>query len=326
MASTAVNGQCGTSNGKSVTTPPTTGLCNTGTASAVTGGSGTDVWQWSCAGTGGGTNASCVTASGSTAGGSWWKAAPGSEWQWEIDHALDTSSASDMGTGKTAYNGDTAPATNPVIYDIDGFDNDASTVSTLHSMGMKVTCYIEVGSAENYRSDYSEFPAASLGNTMPGYSAEKYVDIRNATVISIIEARIQMCASKGFDAIEPDIDESYGSNTGFPLTKAIEETYMTTLTNYAHSLGVAMWGKNPDDTGDSYAADMVNVFDGILTEQCNEYGTCDLLNAYATAGKAVFNAEYNLSTSSFCPADNSRSNFNGVLFNVNLNGSRSPCR
>ena len=122
-----------------------------------------------------------------------------------------------MGTGVTAYNGNSS--TDPVVYDIDGFDNPASTVAALHALGKKVVCYIEVGAAENYRSDYSQFPAAALGKVMPGYSSEKYVDIRNAQVVSIIKARIAMCANKGFDAIEPDIDESYGSSTGFPLPK-----------------------------------------------------------------------------------------------------------
>ena len=56
-------------------------------------------------------------------------------WQWEIDHALNTNSSSDMGTGKSAYNGATAPVTDPIIYDIDGFDNPASTVAALHGMG-----------------------------------------------------------------------------------------------------------------------------------------------------------------------------------------------
>jgi hypothetical protein len=49
---------------------------------------------------------------------------------------------------------------------------------------------------------------------------------------------------------------------------------MIVLTTHAHSLGVAMLGKNPDDTGDSYASDMFSIFDGILTEQCNEYDSC----------------------------------------------------
>ena len=257
---------------------------------------------------------------------SWWQPGPiALEWQWEIDHPLDTSSVKDMGTGLTAYNGATAPETGPVVYDIDGFDNTPATVAELHNMGMKVVCYIEVGAAENYRPDYSKFFASVLGNVISGYSSEKYIDIRSPAVVTIIEARIAMCANKGFDAIEPDIDESYGSDTGFPLTKAIEEAYMTTLANYAHSLGVAMWGKNPDDTGDSYAADMINVFDAILTEQCNQYGSCYLLSAYL-GKKPVFNAEYSISRRSFCPKDNSRVGWNGAKFPVSLNGGRNPCR
>jgi hypothetical protein len=227
-----------------------------------------------------------------------------------------------MGLNATLPNGSPAPA--PVIYDIDGFDNPASTVSALHGKGFHVVCYIEVGAAENYRSDYSEFPAAALGNVMPGYSSERYVDIRNATVVSIIEARISMCASKGFDAVETDIDESYGSNTGFPLTKANEETYMTTLADYMHAHKLGWWIKNPDDTGDSYAADMFHLADAVLTEQCNQYGSCNLLSSYV-GHKAVFNAEYNLSTSNFCPSDDSLG-FNGALFPVDLSGARSPCR
>jgi hypothetical protein len=51
-----VNGVCGTSNGTTVATAPSTGLCSVGTASAV---AGTGPWTWSCAGSGGGTTASC---------------------------------------------------------------------------------------------------------------------------------------------------------------------------------------------------------------------------------------------------------------------------
>ena len=293
----------------------------------------TTTYSITCTGTGGSASANTtITVQTSqptptpTPVTNWWQPGPVAlAWQWEIDHPLSLSSAKDMGTGVTAYNGTTPPATDPVVYDIDGFDNPASTVAALHAMGKKVVCYIEVGAAENYRPDYAQFPAAGLGKTMPGYSSERYVDIRNPQVVSVIKNRIKMCADKGFDAIEPDIDESYTSDTGFPLTKSDEEAFMTTLANYAHSLGVAMWGKNPDDTGDSYAADMVNTFDAILTEQCNQYGTCGLLNAY-TGKKPVFNAEYSASTSSFCPADNARTGWSGVKFPLALSGARTPCR
>jgi hypothetical protein len=55
-APTPVNGACGSSNGTTVASKPTTNLCSAGTASTV---SGTGPWTWSCAGSNGGTNASC---------------------------------------------------------------------------------------------------------------------------------------------------------------------------------------------------------------------------------------------------------------------------
>jgi hypothetical protein len=54
--SSAVNGACGSSNGAKLTSAPTTNLCSAGTASTV-GGSGP--WNWTCAGSKGGTTASC---------------------------------------------------------------------------------------------------------------------------------------------------------------------------------------------------------------------------------------------------------------------------
>ena len=55
-AAPVINGACGSSNGLSFTSAPTTNLCATGTASAV---SGSGPWNWTCAGSNGGSNASC---------------------------------------------------------------------------------------------------------------------------------------------------------------------------------------------------------------------------------------------------------------------------
>jgi len=53
-----VDGACGTANGEATATAPTScSLCETGTASAVTGTD--DAWGWSCAGTGTGSTATC---------------------------------------------------------------------------------------------------------------------------------------------------------------------------------------------------------------------------------------------------------------------------
>src|SRR5271166_629547 len=53
---TAVNGTCGSSNGASLASAPTTNLCSAGTASAVTG---SGPWSWTCAGSNGGATSSC---------------------------------------------------------------------------------------------------------------------------------------------------------------------------------------------------------------------------------------------------------------------------
>ena len=52
----SVNGTCGSSNGGSDSSAPTANLCSTGTASTV---SGSGPWSWSCAGSSGGTTATC---------------------------------------------------------------------------------------------------------------------------------------------------------------------------------------------------------------------------------------------------------------------------
>jgi hypothetical protein len=264
---------------------------------------------------------------------SWWIPPLGSQpWQWELSHPLNLSNPRDIGTDDTLPDGQPAP--DPVIYDIDAIINPASTVAALHADGKHVVCYIEVGAAGNYYSAAQEGLSTTyyeqlkedglFGHKVGGYP-EYYLNIQSSETVSIIESMIdQQCAEKGFDAVETDIDTEYASHSGFPLTKAIEEQYMTTLANYMHGLGLGWWIKNPDDTGDSFATDMYPLADAVLTEQCNQYSSCGLLSAYQ-GDKAVFNAEYHLKTSQFCAHDDSLG-FNGARFNVALTGKRQPCQ
>jgi hypothetical protein len=236
-----------------------------------------------------------------------------------------------MGTNDKLPDGQRAPA--PVIYDIDAIINPASTVTALHQMGKHVVCYVEVGAAGNYYSAAQEgisttyydqlMDAGEFGNKVSGYP-EYYLNIQSSMTLSIIESMIdKQCAGKGFDAVETDIDEEYGDNSGFPLTKSIQEQYMTKLADYMHGLGLGWWIKNPDDTGDGYATDMYPLADAVLTEQCNQYHSCGLLSAYE-GHKPVFNAEYSGNRARFCANDDALG-FNGAKFNVNLTGIRKPC-
>jgi hypothetical protein len=62
----ATNGACGAADGQTVSVAPTANLCNAGMPSSV-GGSGP--WNWTCAGSNGGSTASC-SANKTGAGGS----------------------------------------------------------------------------------------------------------------------------------------------------------------------------------------------------------------------------------------------------------------
>jgi hypothetical protein len=212
--------------------------------------------------------------------------------------------------------------TRPVAaYDIDGFENGAGEVSALHAQGKHVICYIDVGTSENFRPDYSSFPASVKGRSN-GWPGERWLDIRQLSVLEpIMRARFQMCREKGFDAIEPDNIEGYSNKSGFPLTAAEQLTYNEWVAGEVHALGMAVLQKNDGEQ----VAQLEPHFDGALDEQCNQFRECADFQPYLAAGKPVLNAEYQLSTSRFCAADNV-AGMMGARYNLALNGATfKPC-
>jgi hypothetical protein len=265
----------------------------------------------------------------------------GPEFQWELDHALNVHSVNDMGDGAVNAAGRKAP--NPTVYDIDGIDNPASTVAALHRRHDKVICYIEVGAAGNYYSAaeehlrvtyYAQLKAAGdLGRKVPGYP-EYYLNINTASTAAIIKSMIrQQCAAKRFNAVEPDIDDSYTDATGFKITEGENIRYDKMLGAYAHSLGLA-WGQKNGDNDPRFSRAMESTADFLLDEECNFYDTCGIVTPpYVKAGKLVLNAEYTDDWGSnrakdlakFCGVDPSHG-IDGTLFTGALAGQRNPCR
>jgi hypothetical protein len=202
-------------------------------------------------------------------------------------------------------------------YDIDGFENSAAEVAALHAQGKRVICYIDVGTAENFRPDYASFPKSVLGRAN-GWPGEKWLDIRQLSVIEpIMAARFQMCAEKHFDAVEPDNVEAFSNNSGFPITAAQQLTFNEWVAEEAHALGMAVLQKNDGEQ----AAALESHFDGALDEQCNQYRECADFQPYLAAGKPVLNAEYHLSPAKFCAADNA-AGMMGARFALSLNGKK----
>jgi hypothetical protein len=215
-----------------------------------------------------------------TLAASMWTPGLGLTWQYQLQGATDTSVAAQ-------------------VFDIDGFDTSASTVSLLHAQTKHVICYMDAGTWENWRPDAGLFPSTIKGRSN-GWPGEKWLDIRQTSVlIPLMTARAQVCASKGFDAIEWDNVDGAFNRTGFPITAAQQATYNKVLAQIAHTVGLSAILKNDVDQVSLLAPS----FDAAINEECYLYNECGVYSAFTGAGKAVFHVEYSVSTSKFCPAD-----------------------
>jgi len=183
------------------------------------------------------------------------------------------------------------------VYDLDAFDTDAATVSSLHAAGKHVVCYVDAGTWEKWRPDADVYPKKVRGKSN-GWPGEKWLDIRRLDVLGpILSARLDQCVSKGFDAVEFDNVDGYANKTGFKLTAGDQLTFNRRLASAAHAHGLGVGLKNDLDQ----IPDLVSDFDFAIDEQCAQYDECDALTPFVTAGKPVFEVEYKLATAKFCP-------------------------
>lgn len=212
----------------------------------------------------------------------WWQPAVNTSWQWQLEGEIDTSFDVD-------------------IYDLDLFETDPALLQELKDDGRFLVCYISVGSWEDWRPDAGEFPPQVLGKKYQGWPGEKWLDIRQIEILApILQTRLDLCAAKGFDGLEPDNIDAYTNNTGFPLTYGDQLTFNIWLAEQAHSRGLSIGLKNDSEQ----VHDLLPYYDWALTEDCFEGGWCEEMLPFIQSGKPVFAAEYTdtgITLAEFCP-------------------------
>jgi hypothetical protein len=190
-------------------------------------------------------------------------------WDWQIGRVTPL-----QRTGRRAVD----------IYDIDGFLTTPAEIGRIHTAWQastlahpKAVCYLDLA-WEDYRPDASpapagRFPAGALGKIYYGYPEERWVDFRQLDALKpMLNARIAMCASKGFDAVELDDIDSFDppSTTGFHLTPGDAQNYLAYAFNQVHRDGMtALWKNSP-----LLAWWGVHYTDGAVVEECYTYGGC----------------------------------------------------
>jgi hypothetical protein len=213
-----------------------------------------------------------------------------------------------------------------VVYDIDGENATASDVAAIHAAGAIAVCYVDVGTLEQGRSDYNQFPPSVVGPGVQGWPGENWLLVTAANqsvILPLMKARFaHWCQAKGFDAIEPDNLDGWTNISG--ITQADNEAYDLAIGNLAHALPLSIGLKNVMTAVDaSHFSSFVSGFDWALNEQCYQYGECGVYSqagGFIAMGKAVWDVEYNVSPN--CAQAN-QAHLNAQLTDLNLVGATS---
>lgn len=236
------------------------------------------------------------------AGRARWRPARRTTWQWQLQGRVDLGVDAD-------------------VYELDGADTPAATVAALHAEGRRAICYLSAGSYESWRSDAAAFPAAVKGRRLDGWPGERWLDVRRLDVLRpIMAARLDVCATKGFDGVEPDNVDGYTHRTGFPLTGRDQLAYNRLLAALAHERGLAVGLKNDVEQ----VRALEPAFDFAVNEECAAYAECGAYAPFLAAGKAVLHVEYDLDRASFCRRT-TRQGLSSMRKRPDLGEWRRPC-
>ncbi len=198
-----------------------------------------------------------------------WTPAPGTSWQWQLTGVVDTS-------------------LNVAMYDVDLFDPSDEVFQALRDGGKALICYFSAGSYEPWRPDAGDFPEAAIGEVLEGWEDERWLDITDPGVRSIMAARLDYALARGCDGVEPDNVMAWQERTGFGINATEQLDYNRFLADEAHARGLSVGLKNDMAQG----RELLDWFDWTLNESCLRYEECDTLDPFVDAGKAVFHVEY----------------------------------
>ncbi len=206
------------------------------------------------------------------------------------------------------------------LYTVDLFDTSTATISALKAQGRTVICYISAGSFENWRPDAALFPASAIGAPLGNWPGEWWLDIRDPSVLNIMQQRMDLALTKACDGIDADNIDAYTNATGFALTANDQITYNTALANAAHQRTLLIGLKNAL----LLIPQLVNSFDYAINESCYVYKECYLLAPFVSAGKPVFVIEYGALNSKKCQQA-AAAGINLQFFQLSLTKVGKPC-
>jgi hypothetical protein len=182
---------------------------------------------------------------------------------------------------------------------LDPDNHGAETVAAMKARGIRVLCYVSVGTVEDWRADAGAFPAEVVGAALPDWEGERYLDIRRLDLLlPVMAARFGACKAAGYDGIDPDNVDGFTNASGFDLSATDTVAYLAALADAAHGMDLIIGQKNAPEL----AGALAGTLDFALAESCWEYAFCDAYAAYTAAGKPIFDIEYTDAGTDFAAA------------------------
>jgi hypothetical protein len=163
-----------------------------------------------------------------------------------------------------------------------------AVIDDLHAAGRIVICYFSGGTLEPFRDDAARFPAAALGTPLAAYPNERWVDVRDPTVRSIMGDRIGAAAAAGCDGLDASGLAAFAADNGLGLSRADQLAYDRWLAAAAHARGLSI-GFVENDA--SLSQDLQADFDWVIASSCVD-ADCPTAAPFVAARKAAFLIEY----------------------------------
>ena len=219
------------------------------------------------------------------------------------------------------FTGDINTSIPAKVYILDGLTAPQTAIDALHAVNKKVVCQVSVGTVVGGSVEYSVLTEDMIGKAADKVANTYYVDIKNPSVLRIVEDRLDALVPKGCDAVLTKDAENWGKDTGFSVTQEDQLRFNLWMVRAAHELGLSIGLYDDQDQ----IPDLVDSYDFAFSDQCYAKDECAKFLPFIEEGKALFNVEYTGNKDTVCAYANEME-VSTVLKSTKLGSEYSACQ
>ena len=179
------------------------------------------------------------------------------------------------------------------IYIIDALYSTKDFIARMKQADISPYCLFSVGTYEVYETDQDKFAPSDLGEVVDEMNTQKWVNIASGGIRKIMGERIALARDKACDGVVFSHIDSYQHKTGFKVDRASNLAYLVELTRLAKQANMQVGVRVDMKDGFEAVAEVEELADFVLSEECIEYHNCHTLAPFIDNNKSVFNVEYN---------------------------------